>query len=54
VLVVALPVDVMVSVAKVLQVALIAALLGFAGWYGKRTGLGVRPYLESIGAVGDA
>ncbi|HEX3778028.1 MAG TPA: VC0807 family protein [Pseudonocardiaceae bacterium] len=54
VLVIALPFDVLVSVSKLLPVVLIAAMLGFAGWYGKRTGLGVRPYLESIGVDAEA
>lgn len=48
VLVVLLPVDVMVGVSKALQVALVLAMVGFAGWHGKRTGMGVRPYLDSI------
>jgi hypothetical protein len=49
VLVLVLPVDALVSAAKALPAGLLVALLGFTGWYAKRTGLGVRPYLESIG-----
>jgi hypothetical protein len=53
VLVIVLPVDALVSVSKALPAVLIVAMLGFAGWYGRRTGLGVRPYLESIGVDAD-
>ncbi|HEY3752591.1 MAG TPA: VC0807 family protein [Pseudonocardiaceae bacterium] len=53
VLVIVLPVDPLVTVSKALPAVLIVAMVGFAGWYGKRTGLGVRPYLESIGVDAD-
>ena len=48
VLVILLPVDVMVGISKALQLALVLSMIGFAGWHGKRTGMGVRPYLDSI------
>lgn len=48
VLIAVLPVDVMVGLSKVLQVILVLSLVGFAGGYAKRTGLGMRAYMESI------
>lgn len=54
VLVVLLPVAAMAGLSAVLQVALVATLLGSAAWHGKRTGLGVRPYLDSLRVHADA
>jgi hypothetical protein len=48
ILIATLPVDVMVGLSKVLQVMLVLSLVGFAGWYAKRTGLGMRAYVDSI------
>jgi hypothetical protein len=49
ILIAVLPLDVMVGLSRVLQVVLVLSLVGFAGWYAKRTGLGMRVYADSIG-----
>jgi hypothetical protein len=49
-LIAALPVDVMVGLSKGLQVMLVLSLVSFTGGYAKRTGLGVRAYVNSIAA----
>lgn len=50
VLIAVLPIDVMVGLSKVLQVVLVLSLVGFAGGYAKRTGLGMRAYVDSVAA----
>jgi hypothetical protein len=51
ILIAVLPVDVMAGLSKVLQVVLVLSLAGFAGGYAKRTGLGMRAYVDSIAAA---
>lgn len=43
-----LPFDVMVVASRTMQAVLVLAMIGFAGWYARRTGLGIRAYLDSI------
>jgi hypothetical protein len=51
VLIAVLPLDIMVAVSRVLQAVLILSLIAFAGGYAKRTGLGMRAYLDSMTAA---
>jgi len=53
VLIAVLPLNVMVGLSKVLQVVLVLSLVGFAGGYAKRTGLGMRAYIDSTAAAHD-
>jgi hypothetical protein len=48
ILIAALPVEVMVGLSRVLQVILVLSLVGVAGGYAKRTGLGMRAYVDTI------
>jgi hypothetical protein len=36
----------MIGLSKILQVVLVLSMVGFAGGYAKRTGLGMRAYLK--------
>jgi hypothetical protein len=49
-LIAVLPVDVMIGLSKILQVVLVLSMVGFAGGYAKRTGLGMRAYLKQAEA----
>jgi len=52
-LIAVLPLDVTVVVSKALQAVLVLSLIGFAGAYAKRTGLGMGAYLDSITPTAD-